>query len=58
MRRITVAEAAMRLGVSQQAVRRNMANGTLQIGFVIGNKRKTYTVFEELVKGVINGNVE
>lgn len=48
----------MRLGVSQQAVRRNMANGTLQIGFVIGNKRKTYTVFEELVKGVINGNVE
>lgn len=55
MQRITVNQAAQMLCLSPQAVRVHMADGTLPIGFVIGKKRKTYTVFQEKVQEMIKG---
>lgn len=47
MERITVEDAAKTLGISRQAVRILMEKNVLEIGIVVGGKRKRYLIFKE-----------
>lgn len=47
MERIKVEEAAKMLGISKQAVRILMEKNVLEIGIVVGGKRKRYLIFKE-----------
>lgn len=53
MERIKVEEAAKMLGISKQAVRILMEKNVLEIGIVVGGKRKRYLIFKEKLDAAI-----
>ena len=55
LKRITVAEAAERLGVPKQAIRAGVDQGKLPIGYAIGKRKKTYYIYEDFVDRYIAG---
>lgn len=55
LKRIPVSEAARRLGIPEQAVRAGIDQGKLPIGMSVGNRRKTYYIYEDFLERYING---
>ena len=55
LKRITVAEAAKRLGIPEQAVRTGVDQGVLPIGYATGKRKKTYYIFEDFLERYVNG---
>lgn len=59
--RISVADAAKRLGTSPDFVRWSLQKGTLPIGHAVRNRRGTgyrYFIFDEAVERWMNGQEE
>lgn len=53
--RITVEEASKMMGVSPQAIRVQMQMGLIDIGYVFGNRKRTYVIYKEKVERLIHG---